>query len=234
MRHAMIPVLGAGLAGAVLALPAVAGDVPTSYPAMAPIAQYRMESRDGEIALARSAAPRSISGDAEILVLGAKGYETAVTGRNGFVCLVERSWTAGFNDPVFWNPHIRGPNCLNQAGARTVLPHIIERTQWVLSGLSRDEMIARTKAELAAHTYLMPAPGTMSFMMSKDGYLSDDAGHWHPHLMFYVANADAASWGAGLPGSPVFAGDMSPEPLTIFYVPVAKWSDGTPATMAMK
>ena len=26
----------------------------------------------------------------------------------------------------------------------------------------------------------------MSFMMSKDGYLSDTDGHWHSHLMFHV------------------------------------------------
>ena len=68
-----------------------------SYPAMAPVSQYRMASRKDEISLARSAAPSSISADASVFVLGARGYESAATGTNGWVCFVERSWTAGFD-----------------------------------------------------------------------------------------------------------------------------------------
>jgi len=66
------------------------------YPKMAPVEQYLME-RNAEILLARSAAPNSVSSDATILVLGRQGYETAVRGKNGFVCLVERSWMAAFD-----------------------------------------------------------------------------------------------------------------------------------------
>lgn len=203
-----------------------AGTAP-SYPNMAPIAQYRMASPADEIALARSAAPKSISDDAEILVLGAHGYETAVKGKNGFVCLVERSWDAGFNDPVFWNPNIRGADCLNPAAAESILPHFTERTSWVLAGLSKAEMIKRTKAELAAGTYKLPGPGAMAFMMSKSQYLSDTGHNWHPHLMFFVANIKDASWGANLPGSPVMSGQSDPDPVTTFFVPIGKWSDGT-------
>ena len=43
-----------------------------------PADQYLMADRNAEIALARSAAPDSISRDAEVLVLGRHGYETAV------------------------------------------------------------------------------------------------------------------------------------------------------------
>jgi hypothetical protein len=84
-----------------------------TYPNRAPIAQYMMASPAAEIALARSAAPPSISGNAEVLVLGPNGYTTAVKGRNGFVCLVERAWDAELGNPIFWNPHVRGPDCLN-------------------------------------------------------------------------------------------------------------------------
>ena len=63
------------------------------YSKMAPVDQDLME-RNAEILLARSAAPDSISSDATILVLGRQGYETAVRGKNGFVCMVERSWMA--------------------------------------------------------------------------------------------------------------------------------------------
>jgi hypothetical protein len=76
---------------------------PDKYPKMAPVAEYLME-RNAEILLARSAAPDSISSDATILVLGRQGYETAVQGKNGFVCMVERSWMAQCDAPEFWNP----------------------------------------------------------------------------------------------------------------------------------
>ncbi|MGF6710289.1 hypothetical protein QFZ41_001253 [Luteibacter sp. W1I16] len=66
------------------------------YPEMAPVDQYLMANRDDEIALARSAAPASVSRDATVLVLGRKGYETAIEGKNGFVCVVGRSWTGPF------------------------------------------------------------------------------------------------------------------------------------------
>jgi hypothetical protein len=73
------------------------------YPSMAPIEQYLVADRDAEISLARSAAPNSISGKAEILILTRRGYEAAVKGTNGFVCMVARSWSADFDDPDFWN-----------------------------------------------------------------------------------------------------------------------------------
>ena len=60
------------------------------YPKMAPIGQYLME-KNAEIQLARSAAPDSISRDATIRGLGRQGYETAVEGKNGFVCMVATS-----------------------------------------------------------------------------------------------------------------------------------------------
>ena len=227
-------IVGGGLACLVAATSGALGDATAApYPNMAPIVQYAMPSRDAEIALARSAAPPSISGDAEILVLGAHAYETAVKGKNGFVCLVVRSWDAGFNDPEFWNPKLRSPQCLNAAAANTVLPHFLERTRWVLSGVSKSEMLNRTRFELASHAYVLPAPNSISFMMSKDQFTHDADGHWHPHLMFFVANADASGWGASLPSSPILAGHMDPEPVTIFLIPVPKWSDGTPAMMTM-
>src|SRR5579864_6996509 len=85
----------------------------TAYPAMAPLSQYLMPDQNSEIALARSAAPRSISDGAEVMVLGPKGYATAVKGTNGFLCIVERSWGAPTDEPDFWNPKVRAPHCFN-------------------------------------------------------------------------------------------------------------------------
>jgi hypothetical protein len=199
------------------------------YPAMAPIGQYLMASSSDEIALARSAAPASIAGDADVLTLGSHGYETAAKGRNGFVCMVWRSWTAGFDDPEFWNPKLRAPICLNAAAAHTVLPSYLERTKWALAGVSKADMIARTQAAVAANTLTVPAAGAMSYMMSKQGYLGDAAGHWHPHLMFFLARTDSGDWGANLGGSPVIAANDDIERTTTFFVLLPKWSDETSA-----
>jgi hypothetical protein len=203
---------------------------PTSYPAMAPVEQYRMANAQDEIALARSAAPASISSEAEVLVLGRHGYETAVKGKNGFVCLVERSWDAGFDDPGFWNPKIRGPDCLNPAAARSVLPQFRARAAWALAGSGKPEIIEKTRAAVSSGRFTAPEPGSLSYMLSKQGYLGDDAsGPWLPHLMFFLPHGQTKAWGAGLEGSPILGADGSPFELTVVLIPVRRWSDGSPA-----
>lgn len=206
---------------------AQAQDAKTPYSSMAPVEQYMMAARNSEIALARSAAPESISRDAQVMVLGAHGYETAVEGKNGFVCIVERSWTAGIDDPDFWNPKLRGPICFNPMAVRAYLPLTIKKTELILRGESKAQMFESIKAALDKKEVPPPEPGAMCYMLSKDGFLSDHDGHWHPHLMFFVPQTDAATWGADLPGSPIFAGKDVQDRLTVFLVPVAKWSDGT-------
>ena len=202
----------------------------TAYPAMAPIGQYRMASRQDEIALARSAAPASISVDAEVLVLADRDYELAAEGKNGFVCLVQRSWVDSLDNPEFWNPRVRSPNCFNAPAARSVLAPYLKLTAWVLAGVSRDDLRGRTRAALEDHSFSAPEPGSMSFMMSPRAYLSDDNGHWLPHLMFWGPRTSASSWGANLPGSPIMADEGSDlDPGTVFFVAVRRWSDGSPA-----
>jgi hypothetical protein len=201
-----------------------------AYPEMAPAEQYRIANREDEIAMARSAAPPSISGDAEVLVLGSHGYETAVKGKNGFVCFVQRSWTASFDDPEFWNPKIRGPNCFNPPAARTELLQELKRTEWVLAGATRQQMIERTKAAVASHDFKAPEAGAFSFMLSKNGYLSDDgAGPWLPHVMFFLPHGQADNWGANKEGSPIIGQDASAIESTVLFIPVRSWSDGSPA-----
>src|SRR5438270_7657458 len=204
-----------------------AQDDKAPYPNMAPLEQYLME-RDAEIVLARSAAPESISADAEIMVLGRHAYETAAKGRNGFVCMVERSWMAGTDDPNFWNPKLRGPICLNPAAVRSYLPRTIKKTELILATRSKARMFADIKAALDKKELPSPEPGAMCYMLSKQGYLSDTDGLWRPHLMFFTPLSDPAAWCAGLPGSPVLAFPGT-EGMTIFLVPVTRWSDGTAA-----
>lgn len=211
--------------------PAQAQNAKAPYPAMAPLEQYLMPDRNEEIKLARSAAPDSISGDAEVLVLGKHGYETAVPGKNGFVCLVERSWASGINDPGFWDPKLRGPLCLNPAAARTYLPRAIKKTELILAGRTPAQMLDAIVAAVEKNELPAMEPGAMCYMLSKQGYLGDQAGGpWLPHLMFFTRKTDSAAWGADLPGSPIIAQQNAEERLTVFLVPVSRWSDGTPAS----
>jgi hypothetical protein len=204
---------------------------PTS---MAPLDEYLMDS-NAEIALARSAAPPSISQDATVMVLGRNGYETAVEGKNGFVCNVDRSWMDQFEkSPEFWNPKRRGPVCYNPQAARTLLPITLIRTKLALAGKSKAEMNEGMKAEIEKGELPALEPGGMAYMLSKQGFLNSRCGNCAPHLMFYVPVRDAHTWGAAPLGTdapvlvaPHFNG--APEPVTEFIVPVPEWSDGTSA-----
>jgi hypothetical protein len=205
----------------------MAQDAKTTYPSMAPIEQYLMD-RTAEIALARSAAPESISGDAEVLVLRRHGFETAVKGKNGFACIVERSWTSAA-DPDFWNPKVRTPICWNAAAARSVLVRNIKRTELILAGRTKDQVDEAIFAAVDKKELPAVEPGAMCYMMSKQGYGGDTVEHWTSHLMFYFSQTDPATWGADLPGSPVFAMSDTREHLTEFVITVQRWSDGTEA-----
>ena len=199
-----------------------------SYPAMASLDQYFIPDEKSEIALARSAAPASVSDEAEILVLRRDGYAAAVRGTNGFVCIVERSWGAPSDAPEFWNPKIRAPHCFNPSAASTFLPIFLMKTKLVLAGKSRAEIAATTASQVEKKERQALAPGAMIYMMSKEQYLNDNATNWHPHLMFIVSGSAEKSWGANLPGSPVIAVADPEEGVTIFMVLVGEWSDGTP------
>jgi hypothetical protein len=197
---------------------------------MAPLDQYLMPDADSEIALARSAAPASISDGAEVMVLGREGYTTAVKGSNGFLCIVERSWGAATDAPDFWNPKVRAPHCFNPPAARTFAPIFLMKTKLVLAGKSKTEILGATASALDKKELPALEPGAMVYMMSKQQYLSDRDMSWHPHLMFFVPGDAAKSWGANLPGSPVIAANDPEERVTIFLVVVGKWSNGTPAS----
>jgi hypothetical protein len=210
----------------IAAVPSVFGQESRASTGMDKLAGYFSASGDEEIALAKSAAPTPVSSAAEVLVLQPEGYVQAVAGTNGFVCLVERSWNTSFDDPEFWNPRVRAPNCYNRAGARSVLPAYLMRTGWALDKLSASEIESRMRDAVATGRVGVPEAGAMSYMTSRNSHLSDAAGHSHPHLMFYLPRTEAAAWGANLHGGMVSADQGAPEPLTIFFVPVPRWADG--------
>ncbi len=219
---------------------AMAQDAATPYPNMAPIEQYLMD-RTAEIELARSAAPDSISRDATILILGRQGYETAVQGKNGFVCMVGRAWGAAFDWVEFWNPKVRAADCLNPQASRSILPIAYLRARLVMAGRSKAEILSAVKAAYENKQLPDLESGAMDYMMSKSAYLTDQGDHTLPHIMFYTHVKDGKDWGSGAAGAPVLSSPLwffAPQeqaqmkglpPILVFLVAVPTWSDGTPA-----
>jgi hypothetical protein len=198
----------------------------TAYTNMAPVEQYLMADRAAEVALARSAAPESIARDAEVLVLARHGFETAVKGKNGFVCIVGRSWTSAA-DEDYWDPKVRVPICVNAAAARTYLLRVRKIADLALAGRTLAQVNEITVAALARNELPPMEPGAMCYMMGKQGYGGASAPHWPPHLMFFYSDTDPAIWGANLPGSPVIAVSDPLQHMTQFVIPTQQWSDGT-------
>ncbi len=206
------------------AWPMQAQDAKSPYPNMAPIAQYRME-RDAEIALARTAAPAAISGEAEIMILGKKNFETAVEGKNGFVCAVGRAFAGPLSNPEFWNPKNRSPICYNAAAARSLWPYAIKQTAMALAGASKAQITEAIRTAVAKKELGVPESGSMAYMMSKQAYLTDQGGHNLAHLMFELPRSTLVHDNADL-----FV-NWDPAPVIEFNVPVGQWSDGTLVTM---
>src|ERR1700683_567977 len=166
--------LAAALGGAEQTM---AQDTKIPYPSMAPLDQYLMADRSAEIALARSAVPGSVARDAEVLVLGRHGYETAVKGKNGFVCIVERSWMSPFDDAEFLTPDQRLPLCLNPPAVRTHLLLTLKTTELTFAGLSKTQIFDGIKAAFDKKELPRPEPGAMCYMMSKQQYFGRKYGN---------------------------------------------------------
>ena len=212
---------------------AVAQAGKAAYSAMTPLDQYLISDEQAEIALARSAAPSSISDGAEVMVLGRAGYKTAVKGTNGFLCIVGRSWAQATDAAEFWNPKTRAPHCFNARAARSFAPIYLMKTRLVLAGKSQAEIAQAIATALDKNELPALEPGAMAYMMSKQQYLNDRGKSWHPHVMFYSPGDMTKAWGADDPNSPVMVANDPQERVTVLFVLADKWSDGTAAPKNM-
>jgi len=251
MRFAKIEKIAARVAVGALALVSFLGMTVSTraqeserpYPKMLPLSQYLLD-RDAAIALARSAAPPAISKDASVLVLTPKGWETAVKGTNGFVCMEGPAWTASIDFYDVWSPKQRGAICLNPAAVRSILPIFRKLTQMTLAGVtSINGRIAGIQEAYAKKEIPPVEPGAMSYMMSKDAYLSHLGTHNLCHVMFFLPIKDPAELNANDPDAPISSTSMwfsdpdkpdSPlnkklPPLRVVPIEVPYWSDGSPA-----
>jgi hypothetical protein len=209
-----------GAASSIQARDAKAQDAKSLYPTMAPIAQYRMD-RDAEIAMARTAAPQTISRDATIMVLGQKNFEVAVRGNNGFVCVVGRAFAGPLSNPEFWNPKNRSPICYNPPAARSLMPYAMKQIGMALAGASKAQIADAIRTAVAKKELGVPESGSMAYMMSKEAYLTDQGGHNLAHVMFELPRDGV------LQDDPNSFVSWDPAPVIEFNVPVGHWSDGS-------
>jgi hypothetical protein len=209
------------------------------YPAMALLDRYLMPDENAEIALARTAAPPSISDAAEVMVLKRSGYATAVKGSNGFLCLVERSWGAATDDSDFWNPKVRAPICFNPLAASAFVPIFLMKTKLVLAGKSKTKIVQATSSALDRKELPALERGAMCYMMSNQQYRSDRDMSWHPHLMFFVCGQRGEELGSQSAGLASYSGGRDLVRAAVFcaefgFVEVFRTPDTEPVHLALR
>lgn len=195
-------------------------------PKYAPLSQYMMP-RDAEIALAKSAAPDSISGRATIRVLTSSGFQVVHEGDNGFVCMVMRGFTGAptfspvqMRDLIAYDSKLRAPICFTPQAVRTVLPYYDLRTKLGLEGKTPHQIAEAVQAAYAKGELPKRAEVSFAYMWSADQVLGP-AGHWHPHMMVYLPYYDNSTFGNNeIPGVLPFVSDDAETPFAVGIIAV--------------
>lgn len=158
-----------------------------------PAQEYTELSRTEEIRLSMSAGPLSVSRNADVYVLGARGFEKAVEGTNGFSCLVIRSAA---------DTSILAPHCFSPAATETVLPGKLVEGELQMRGLSQSAIEAELLKGFEDGTLPLPEGDAYAYMLSAGQHLGS-AGQWRPHFMLYMPYATNEDIG-GSPANPQF------------------------------
>jgi hypothetical protein len=211
-----------------LAVPLLIGIAATPVAAQnkyPPIADYLMP-RDAEVALARSAAPPSVSDRATVKVLTASGYEVARHGDNGAVCMVMRGFSAPTYTPaplrtLVYDPAIHAPICFAAPAVRTVLPYYELRTKLAIAGRHPDQIAEALQAAYVKGELPHRDGATFAYMFSAHQHLGPGIGAWRPHMMVFVPYADARAVGAPPFGEPLpQVTDDGGTPFAVVVIPV--------------
>ena len=207
-----------------LALALLAAPLPAFAHTYPPLSAYMM-SRDAEIALARTAAPKNISGEASVKALTSAGYQVVSQGTNGFMCLVLRGFAAPSLTPVpirdsVYDPTVKAPICFNEPATKMVLPYYELRAKLAMQGDTPDQIASGVLAAYANGTLPKRTEFSFAYMWSAEQSLGA-FGHWHPHLMIFAPNYTNAMvgnnpFGSGLPQITDDAGT----PFSVVVVPV--------------
>jgi hypothetical protein len=190
-----------------------------------PLSEYMM-ARDAEIALAKSAAPDSISGHATIKVLTASSFQVVHDGDNGFVCIVMRGWMAPTYTPaqfrdLVYEAKLRAPICFNPEASRTVLPYYELRSKLGMEGKTPDQIVEGVQAAYAKGELPKRDGVSFAYMWSADQNLGTGIGHWHPHVMVFAPYHDNSMLGNNEFGSPLpQLSDDAGTPFAVVVIPV--------------
>ena len=185
----------------------------------APFSDYAM-ARDAEIALARSAAPDRISSRATIKVLTPAGFEVAIEGDNGFLCMVLRSWSAAPDLETTYYARLRAPICYDPNAARTVAPVEDLRTKLGLEGQPPDAIAHEVAARYGLGQLPKMDGVAFAYMWSASSDTGPGFGAWHPHMMVFAPYYQNQTLGGNEPGghAPFVAGGGTPWSVALIVV----------------
>ena len=176
---------------------------------------------EAEVALAKSAAPASVSSHATVKVLTIRGYQVAVEGDNDFVCMVLRGWSAAPDPKLVSYSELRAPICFDPVASRTVLPMEELRAELGIQG-ERPRAIARAVAE-AYELGRLPKMESVAFayMWSARQDLGPEIGAWRPHVIVYAPYYENSMLGGNaVGGSAPFVAAASIAPYSVVVIPV--------------
>jgi hypothetical protein len=194
----------------------------SKYP---PLSAYLMP-QEAEIALARSAAPASISDGATVKVLTKSGFEVAQPGSNGSVCMVMRGFSAPTYTPaqfrdIVYDPSIHAPICFTAPAARMVLPYYELRTKLAMAGKTPDQIAEGLQAAYVKGDLPKRDGVSFAYMWSADQSLGSGIGHWHPHMMIFSPYYENSMVGGNDFGSPLpQVSDDAGTPFAVVVIPV--------------
>lgn len=178
-------------------------------------------AEQGEVELARSAAPAAISDSADVLVLRDSAYVRVVRGTNGVACLVGRP-RAGSVVPVCYDPR----------AARSLVPAELMAHRFRAGGKSPEAADSAVEAAFRAGRLPMPVAGAMGWMMSPKqvfvGASGNTIGAWRPHVMVYTPGTAPATTGFASVGRGEMFVDHVGRATSHVVIVTAKWADGSP------
>ena len=176
-----------------------------------------------EVRLARTAAPREVSGKAAVWVLRAGGPVKVREGTNGAACMVARDLHEGSLYPI----------CYDAEGSRTLMQHELLSLKLRAEGRSETEVKAALAAGLRAGTLKTATKPSVAYMMSAEQVLftsPDSAGFrvgaWHPHVMIAAPGARPEDFGlASDSRHPHLSVESAGTPAAQLIVVVPAWAD---------
>lgn len=143
-----------------------------------PVALY---PRDGEVALALSAAPEHLRRDAAVYVLEEHGYVKVRDSKNGFACIVNRD-----------HPRNQKPTCYDAEGVATILPKVLDVGEMLMKGMPMEAINKAVAEGFRSGKYIAPRRPGVAYMLSNGNrdYNPQTGGtDWFPpHIMFYAPN----------------------------------------------